>query len=155
MTNDKCGSVGMSSCSSVLQDPRAELTRMSRSSSLPEKPRSIALNELSSRFAEIRQLLPVAASVNPDRAIGAKGDYLSCRQCGYLLNLSGLVNSWWIRLRHTGSLRMTNGRRQMTKRRVQGSRVMGYFVQFPICHLLFVICHSNAGRLRSNSRCAG
>src|ERR1700743_1484419 len=72
--------------------------------------RSIVLKNRSGRLAEIRQLTPVAASVNPDRAIGAKGDYLSSRQGGYLFDLSGLVNSRWVGLGHTGSLRMTNDR---------------------------------------------
>jgi len=66
--------------------------------------------ELSWRLAKIRKLSPVAASVNPDRAIGTQSDYLSGRQCGYLFNLSGLVTSWWIRLRHAGSLRTTSAR---------------------------------------------
>jgi hypothetical protein len=47
-----------------------------------------AIHDLSGRVAEVRQLSPVAASVNPDRAIGAKGDYLSGRKCGDLFDLA-------------------------------------------------------------------
>jgi len=54
--------------------------------------RSIALNDLSWRFADARQLPPAATSVNPDGAIAAKSDNLSGGQCRDLLDLSGFLN---------------------------------------------------------------
>jgi hypothetical protein len=44
---------------------------------------------LSWRFAQVRQLSPIAAGVDPDGAIGTKGDYLAGCQRGDLLDLAG------------------------------------------------------------------
>jgi hypothetical protein len=46
---------------------------------------------LSSPFAQVRQFSPVATGIDPDRAIGAKGDDLAGRQRSDLLDLAAVV----------------------------------------------------------------
>jgi hypothetical protein len=50
---------------------------------------SFVICHLSWRFAQVRQLSPIAAGVDPDGAIGTKGDYLAGCQRGDLLDLAG------------------------------------------------------------------
>jgi hypothetical protein len=53
---------------------------------------------------EVRQLSPIGPGINPDRAVGAKGDDFAGCQRRDLFDFPGPMNLRWVGLRHHGSV---------------------------------------------------
>ena len=53
---------------------------------------------------KVRQLSPIAPGINPDRAVGAKGDDFAGCQRRDLFDFPGPMNLRWVGVRHHGSV---------------------------------------------------
>jgi hypothetical protein len=82
-----------------------------------DKPRRVprrasVICHLSWGFAQVRQLPPVAAGIDPDCAIATECDDFSGRQRCNLFDLPAFISSRIVGWGHAGSLRMTKDKSQ-------------------------------------------